>query len=143
MWQSWSSRSGDDGYLQEVLRYPRRFQAVGLVDSGAASLPTTISALIRSSISGIRGWPRMNGNPAPGWKEAVSSLSRYPNISVGISAVYDYSQQASPHEDTWPWIEFLLQKLGPEHFPLLLDTDRYCDYSAVFFDDAFGVSSAR
>jgi predicted TIM-barrel fold metal-dependent hydrolase len=86
--------------------------------------------------------------PGAGWKEAVSSLSRYPNISVGISAVYDYSQQASPHEDTWPWIEFLLQKLGPERcmcgsdFPLLLDTDRYCDYSAVLFDDAVGVSSA-
>src|SRR6266480_4845340 len=45
----------DNGYLQEVIgRYPRRFQAVGLVEPGAASLPTTVCALVRNGISGIR-----------------------------------------------------------------------------------------
>lgn len=194
----------DNDYLQEMLRrYPRRFQAVGLVQPGAPGLLTVIRELLESGMSGIRatadflkldeaveglaasdgvllthlpagigahasrlrsiaerhpklriflphlGWPRVNGNPTPGWKEAVSSLSHYPNISVGISALYYYSGQPSPHKDTWPWIAFLLEALGPERcmcgsdFPLLLDTDRYSDYSALLFDDTCQVSSTE
>jgi L-fuconolactonase len=92
------------------------------------------------------GWPKINRNATPWWKETFSMLSSYPQISVGISALHYYSETPPPHEDTWSWIEFVLKKFGPERcmcgsdFPLLLEIDRYQDYIAPLYSNAFGMS---
>ncbi|MBZ5665135.1 MAG: amidohydrolase [Acidobacteriia bacterium] len=96
------------------------------------------------------GWPEVNRAPALRWKETLSTLSSYPQISVGISGLHYYSETPPPHEDTWSLIDSVLKQFGPERcmcgsdFPLLLETDRYQDYFAPLCSQAFGMDlSAR
>lgn len=99
---------------------------------------------IAESYAGLRiflphlGWPRVDGQPTSKWEQAIELLSKYPNVTVGISALYHFSISSFPHEDTWSLIEFLVKNIGPERcmcgsdFPLLLETESYSEFFSIF-----------
>jgi len=92
------------------------------------------------------GWPRSYGQQTAGWHDAVAALAEFPNITFSISAVYYYSAESFPHRDTWGWISFLLEKLGPSRclfasdFPLLLEAESYRQYYTLLDHEEFHFS---
>lgn len=80
------------------------------------------------------GWPRNNGQPTPIWNHAIISLSPYPNVAIGISALHHFSERAFPHEDTWNLIETVVENIGAQrcmcgsNFPLLLESESYYQF---------------
>lgn len=59
------------------------------------------------------GWPRVRGADDEHWTEAMTALSRHPNLIVGLSAVEHFSREAFPHRDIRPFAVQLLGLFGP------------------------------
>lgn len=93
------------------------------------------------------GWPLANGQPTAAWHETVGALAEFPNVTFSISAVYYYSAEPFPHRDTWTWIKFLLERIGPARclfasdFPLLLEAETYREYYTLLDQPGFELSS--
>jgi predicted TIM-barrel fold metal-dependent hydrolase len=85
------------------------------------------------------GWPRHNGEDDCDWHNAISSLSRLPNIVVGVSAIAHFSQRPFPHEDIEPFAAHLLGVFGvtalvaASDYPLM-EKSRYAEYMQLARD---------
>lgn len=85
------------------------------------------------------GWPRRDRKDDKDWRESVSTLSRLPNLVVGISAIAHFSREAFPHNDVAPFAAHLLATFSKESlvaasdYPLF-EKDRYAQYMQLAGD---------
>jgi hypothetical protein len=79
------------------------------------------------------GWPRKDKRDDKDWLDAISELSRLPNIIVGISAISHFSLEPYPHKDIESFAARLLDAFGADSvatgsdYPLL-EKNSYSQY---------------
>jgi L-fuconolactonase len=95
------------------------------------------------------GWPHDAHGPTHDWADAINRLAQLPNTAVVVSALYYFSQQPFPHEDTWAWIDHAIECFGAERtmfgsdFPLLLQASSYANYFAQWSQSIFADAARR
>ena len=79
------------------------------------------------------GWPRRDRQDDDDWLESISSLSKLPNLIVGVSAIAHFSYETFPHDDIARFASHLVATFGKESlvaasdYPLF-EKDRYAQY---------------
>jgi Amidohydrolase len=85
------------------------------------------------------GWPRRERRDDDDWRKSISSLSKLPNLVVGVSAIAHFSHEAFPHDDIAPFASHLRASFGSEllvaasDYPLF-EKHRYAQYIKLASD---------
>jgi hypothetical protein len=78
-------------------------------------------------------WPRRDKQDDKDWARSITSLSRLPNLVVGISAIAHFSRATFPHNDIQPFVTRLIRAFGPDSVAVgsdypMLEKTLYSDY---------------
>jgi hypothetical protein len=94
------------------------------------------------------GWPRQDKQDDDDWLPSILTLSKLPNIMVGVSAIAHFSRAVVPHDDVAPFAARLRAIFGPaslvaaSDYPLF-EKDRYAQYVQLARDWIAGADHHR